>query len=149
MRHAFNSNLYVVAATVIPVFFIAFMLPGGILARYGSWAKKLRSSQLAQARKDRDGSPTATRTTAIYSFHWFVSIPPMLFMVFTLLGEISAVRALDHRRASGGEHTWVIDALVGLPIIAVVSTTAATSFAWAASIQKETADSSSAAPPVS
>ncbi|MGH2902052.1 MAG: hypothetical protein ACRDK7_00435 [Solirubrobacteraceae bacterium] len=42
----FNANLYVVAATVIPVYFVALMLPGGILPRYLNWAKDERAKTI-------------------------------------------------------------------------------------------------------
>ncbi len=46
----FNSDLYVVGATVIPVLFIALMLQGGVLARYALWTKNVHSLMLGRIR---------------------------------------------------------------------------------------------------
>ncbi len=45
---SFNADLYTVAATVIPVLFVALMLQGGILSHYSVWTKLVRSLQLAR-----------------------------------------------------------------------------------------------------
>lgn len=137
---AFNSDLYTVAATVIPVLFVAMMLPPGILARYSLWSKQLRSRQLQRIRKsiaaggeDPDRIPPS-RLTALFRSHDLVRLPVTLFFVFFLGGEISAVLAIDHRHATAAEHSWVMAALIVLPILTVVSTVAATSFEWASGI---------------
>jgi hypothetical protein len=142
----FNADLYTVAATVIPVLFVAMMLPSGILARYSLWTKQLRSRQLQRVRKsiaargeDPDKVP-APRLTALFRSHDLVRLPVTLFFVLFLGGEISAVLAIDHRHATAVEHWWVMASLVVLPILSLVSAVAATSFEWARDIPHSAED---------
>jgi hypothetical protein len=125
----FNSDLYMVAATVIPVLFVALVLPNGVLARYAVWAKKQRSNQLR--RVTQGGALPARRLWGVYRIYDFLTLPVTLFRLFFVMGEISAVLALDHRHATRTEHRLVMASLIVMPIIAVLSAIAATSFAWA------------------
>lgn len=128
----FNTNFYVVGATVIPVLFIALLIPDGALARYSLWAKRLRSTQL---RRIRGGS--VSRHWGVLRIHDLLVLPVTITFLVFITGEIDAVHALSHQHASGTEHTWVETALVWLTIMAVVSTTASISFHWAAGIPYE------------
>jgi len=112
------------------------MLPPGILARYSLWSKQLRSRQLRRIRKSiaAGGEDRDRVLTALFRSHDLVRLPVTLFFVFFLGGEISAVLAIDHRHATAAEHSWVMAALIVLPILTVVSTVAATSFEWASGI---------------
>jgi hypothetical protein len=47
--HPFNANLYVVAATVLPVWFVALMFPGAVLARYAVWTTGERRADAQDA----------------------------------------------------------------------------------------------------
>jgi len=132
MVATFNANFYVVGATAIPVLFIALLIPDGALARYGVWAKRLRSTQL---RRVRGGS--ATRHWGVFRIYDLLILPVTITFVVFLLGEIDAVHALSHEHASGTAHTLVETALVWLSIMAVVSTIASISFGWAAGIPHE------------
>lgn len=132
MRGSFNANFYVVGATVIPVLFIALLIPNGALARYSLWAKQLRSTQLRRVR----GGSASRRWGALRIYDLLVFPVTITFVVF-VIGEVDAVHALSHEHASGAEHTWVETALVWLTVMAVLSTIASISFRWAAGIPYE------------
>jgi lysylphosphatidylglycerol synthetase-like protein (DUF2156 family) len=131
-RSMFNANFYVVGATVIPVLFIALLIPDGALARYSLWAKQLRSTGL---RRIRGGS--ASRHWGVLRVYNLLALPVTITFLLFAIGEIDAVHALSHEHASGTEHTMVETALVWLTIMAVVSTIASISFRWAAEIPYE------------
>jgi lysylphosphatidylglycerol synthetase-like protein (DUF2156 family) len=128
----FNTSFYVVGATVIPVLFIALLIPDGALARYSLRAKQLRSTQL---RRIRGGS--ASRHWGVLRIHDLLVLPVTITFLVFVTGEIDAVHALSHQHAFSTEHTWVETALVWLTIMAVVSTIASISFRWAAGIPYE------------
>lgn len=159
---AFNSDLYVVGATVIPVLFIALLVPEGLLARYAVWVKHLRSLQLARiqlrlarkALREADQAelteavvpgPSAFAVWGVFRLYDLLVFPVTAALILFVMGEISAAHALNHRRASGTEHWWVETALVGLPLLAVASVIASNSFRWASGISHR-ADSSAARP---
>ena len=122
----FNADLYVVAATVIPVYFVALMFPGGILAQYTLWARTERSRHIADLRRWRVGRLV-----------YLLMVPVWLVLALGAYGEIQAVLALDHGRASTTEHDWVIAASIALPIIAAVSAVVATSMRRAATVRAD------------
>lgn len=159
---AFNSNLYVVGAPVIPVLFIALLIPDGILARYAVWVKRLRSLPLARIRlrlarqalraaapagmtEPVAPRPSAFAVWGVLRFYDLLVFPVTAALALFVMGEISAVHALNHRHASGPEHWWVEAALVGLPLLAVSSVIASNSSRWASGISQR-ADSSAACP---
>jgi hypothetical protein len=126
----FNVNLYVVAATVIPVLFIALMLPPGVLARYALWAKERRNAQLRQVvqAEKATGKATGRKLWAVFRRYDLVVLPATLAFVFFLGGQISAALAIDHRHATSTEHAWVMWSLIGLPILTVLSVIGALAF---------------------
>lgn len=126
---AFNANFYVVGATVIPVLFIALLIPDGALGRYAVWVKRLRSTQL---RRIRGGS--AGRHWGVFRVHDLLLLPVTVTFIVFVLGEIDAVHALSHQHASGSQHVWVETALVWMTIMAVLSTVTSISFRWASGI---------------
>lgn len=148
---AFNSDLYVVGATVIPVLFIALLIPEGVLARYAVWVKSLRSRQLGAIRtrhtRQASADPTFAADTetaqipvptlwGVLRLHDLLLFPVTAALLLFVGGEISAVHALDHRHASGSEHWWVEATLVALPVLACISVIASISFQWASEIAK-------------
>ncbi len=71
---AFNSDLYVVGATVVPVLFIALVLPDGVLASYPVWVKPQRSLQLRRIRLQAlrtsgDSTPHAVAVAGVFRIH--------------------------------------------------------------------------------
>jgi hypothetical protein len=126
----FNYNLYVVGATVIPVLFIALMLPPGLLARYALLVKEHRNAQLRQLiQGDKATGKVSGRSLwAVFRRYDIVVLPAALAFVFFVWGEISAVYALDHRHATATEHTGVMWSLIGLPILTVLSVVGALAF---------------------
>jgi hypothetical protein len=115
---AFNSDLYVVGATVIPVLFIALMLQGGVLGRYALWTKNLRSLMLGRiglraakkavrlaeagnmaAAENAKEPPTLALWGALRVYDLLI-FPATLVFVALGGGEISAVLAIDHRHAT-------------------------------------------------
>jgi hypothetical protein len=106
----FKYNLYVVAATVIPVLFIALMLPPGVLARYALWAKEQRNAQLQQViQADKGtGKVSGRKLWAVFRRYDLVVLPATIAFVFFLGGEISAALAIDHRHATSTDHGDVV-----------------------------------------
>jgi hypothetical protein len=131
----FNADFYTVAAAVIPVYFLILLFPGGILARYAIWTKKLRSRYAVPIVEGE--KPATLRLTSILHAYDVLYLPVTAAMVFGVWGEVSAVRALDHEHATSGQHWWVLTSMVGFPIFAGVSAAFAVSFAWAETLSKE------------
>jgi hypothetical protein len=128
----FNADFYLAAATLIPVFFIALMFPGGVLARYSVWTKKWRSKHGVKALQAE--SYSGSRLWLVLRGHQLLSIPVDLTLVLGSVGEVCAVIALDHRYATGAQHGWVFASAVILPFIAAASAMMSVSRAWAADL---------------
>jgi hypothetical protein len=115
---------------VIPVLFIALMLPPGLLARYVLWAKELRNAQLRQVIQANKATGTLSggKLWSVLRRYDVVVLPATLAFVFLLAGEISAAFAIAHRQATSTEHGRVMWSLIGLPILTVVSVIGALAF---------------------
>jgi len=125
---AFNANFYVVAATVTPVLFLALMLPGGILARYGQWVKDWRDRRLSSMPPpERIGSRSAHQWVTSNGYT-VLYLPVYVALTFGGVGEVAAVLALDAEHATRFEHLWVRASVIGLAAITVASTLVAVSF---------------------
>lgn len=113
----FNQNLYTVAATIIPVFFIALMFPGGVLTPYWLWSERWKNKHLGEASVGRPlfflfvGTP----------MNFLISLPVNLILGIGAAGEVCAVIAIDHRHATYIQHLWVFSSMVMLPIVATLS----------------------------
>jgi hypothetical protein len=113
----FNADFYVVAATVIPVLFLALMLPGGILARFARWEREWRRAQIREHGADFV-SKAPVHVRAVYEL---MGWPVALALAFGLVGEIPAILALDHRHATATEHAWTLVSVIGLAALAALS----------------------------
>ncbi len=115
----FNADLYVAAVTVIPVYFIALLMPGGLLRRYARWAKleerqDYRSAHgRAPVRRVGRHAPGAVSLLRM--------LPATLSILLSGVGAVEAALALEHRHASAAERMWTTDALLVLPILAVAT----------------------------
>ena len=113
----FNADLYVTAATIIPVLFIALLFPGGILNRYALWAKRWRSRGAVSAFRAGD----TRRMQRFLNGYTVLILPVDLAIVFAVWGEISAFIALNDRKASPLAHTWVLSSVVILVVVSALS----------------------------
>lgn len=113
MAASFNSDLYVTAATVIPVWFIAVLLPGGVLARYGVWAQAWMMPRMT----DADG----WKLLGLSCVYALLYSPVFFVLIFGFGGELYAVLALAHRHATARDHQFVMTALIGLTAVATAS----------------------------
>lgn len=128
---AFNTDFYVMAATVIPVLFIPLIFPGGILYRYGLWTKKWRRQGAVKAYQDGDA-----RGVARYNQGYkLLFLPVDLVLLLGGFGELCAVFALYRRHATHIEQMWTLYALVGLVGASVLMVGFAMSADFAKSLQ--------------
>jgi hypothetical protein len=123
----FNSSLYVVCATVLPVLFIALTLESGGLARAAIWAarrearefRRLKALALQAEAADKRGEQRMVVVATNVDPSGLLVLPAVACLVLFGLGEVSAVLALDTQRATGFEHFCVVAALVALPVVLV------------------------------
>jgi hypothetical protein len=123
----FNSNLYVVCATVLPVLFIALTLESGALARAAIWAARREAREfrrlkaLAMRAEDEAAERGERRTVVVTGVDssWLLALPVVACLVLFGLGEVSAVLALNAQHATGFEHFCTVAALVALPVVLV------------------------------
>jgi len=111
----FNSEFYSVAATVIPIFFIALLLPNGFLFDY--WRRV----------ESRHGHPIDNRGGRVVWGHlrrhilYLVTvIPPMIVVVAGSVAEICAILALNGRHGDSFEHAVVLVYFFLLPVVTAV-----------------------------
>lgn len=133
VRTGFNTNLYVVAATVLPVLFIALMLEGGGLTRAAIWALRSQIDDFrrlrARARQVAEAARQNQRPTVVIAVSSNADalsvLPAVVCMLLFGFGEVCSVLALNAQRATSFEHFWVIAALIAMPIAVVAVTSAA------------------------
>lgn len=114
--NSFNSNFYIVAATVIPVYFIALLLPGGggALYRYWRWVETWRNRKVALAAKAKSADG---RSPHLY---YALLLPPIIVLACGMIGEINALVSLDRQSAFLCDGVPELIWLVPLPVIAGV-----------------------------
>ena len=107
----FNSDLYVVSATVIPVFFVALMMPGGTV----------RQSVVRIRNRHREARNDAwVRFKAGLGYLVFVVGSIFLYLLF-VVGEVEALTALDNERATDLQHLVVLVAVELMTLVTAVS----------------------------
>lgn len=128
----FRPDLYLAAVTVIPVLLVAVLVPGGVLARYASWAKGWRS---------RHARPIVSAERVSVPRLWLVLrgydilyLPVTATVVLTLEGLMRSISALASERASVSDRQWVLASLVGMVCLTVAMLMAAISQSWASGI---------------
>lgn len=99
----------------------------------------MREAGRAEMRQAAVPEPSVFAVGGVLRFHDLLILPVTAALILFVMGEISAVHALNHHHASGTEHWWVEVALVGLPILAAASVIASISFRWAGGISKQAA----------
>ena len=108
----FNGNFYSVAATVIPLFFIALLLPSGFLFKY--WRQvEARHNERAVG----GGGRAAWGNLKRHSLYLLTVIPPMIVVVAGSVAEMCSILALDRRHASFFEHAVVLVYFLLLPAV--------------------------------
>jgi len=99
----FNSDFYVVVATVIPIYFIALMVAPGMLRWHIRGAHAERSRM--RAAKTREELRSRRKRTLAAGVLNVVAI--YLVQFACVIGELSALGALDSRQSGGFVHTVV------------------------------------------
>jgi hypothetical protein len=108
----FNSEFYAVAATVIPLFFIALLLPDGFLFEY--WRQvESRHNNRGNLRGGRKWWSRLRR----HSLYLVTVLPPMIVVVAGSVAEICAILALNGRQANPFEHAVVLVYFYLLPAV--------------------------------
>jgi hypothetical protein len=111
----FNSEFYTVAATVIPLFFIALLLPNGFLFEY--WRQ-------VESRHNNRGSSHGGRKLwsqiRRHSLYLVTVLPPMIVVVAGSVAEICSILALNCRHANAFEHAVVLVYFFLLPAVTAV-----------------------------
>ncbi len=111
----FNSEFYAVAATVIPLFFIALLLPDAFLFEY--WRQvESHHNNLGNTRGRRKWRSHLKR----HSLYLVSVLPPMIVVVAGSVAEICAILALNGRNASPFEHAVVLVYFYLLPAVTAV-----------------------------
>jgi hypothetical protein len=113
VRISDSLALYSVAATVIPVFFVAVLLPGGLLFRFTAW--------LALGVAPRP-EPPSSRVEKIFApvrlaALCLVGVVVIAALTYAVAAEIDAVLVLSHEHASQSQHDAVLRAVVAFPIL--------------------------------
>jgi hypothetical protein len=110
----FNSNFYIVAALVIPIFFLGLMFPDGILFNY--WREIEKWHNKVSATKSRN-SFIRLLEHAVYG----VSILPALYLLAAGgIAETISILVLDYRHATPLEHALVLAFFVPIPVVAAL-----------------------------
>lgn len=111
----FNSEFYTVAATMIPLFFIALLLPNGFLFEY--WRRvESRHSNRSNSRGGRELWNRVRR-----QFLYVVTVlPAMIVVVAGSVAEICAILALNGRHADPFEHAVMLVYFFLLPAVTTV-----------------------------
>lgn len=110
----FNADFYVTTATVIPVLFLALVLqdPGWLRARI--WLIKQHNG----ARRRAEASPW----WGVAQVGWFVAVVAASGIeIYSVIGEILAILALEHRSATDLQQHAVADATFILATTALLS----------------------------
>lgn len=128
----FNADFYSVAATIVPVIFVALLFPGGMLAHYALWAKRWRSKRSLAAL--RSGKRLSLRLWIIFRAYDLLMLPVTLAFVLGTMGELASFIALDHRSATHLEHSLVFAAVLTLPVLAAMSATLSISLKWSSGV---------------
>jgi hypothetical protein len=114
----FNSNFYVVAATVIPVYFLALILPSGILYRYWHAAELLHNRLVAAS------AGSTTKRVRIALLYALTLIPPFCVIASESFGETGALMSLYRKNVflivRVPEIIWVVW-LPGMAALGVMS----------------------------
>ena len=108
----FNSEFYSVAATVIPIFFIALLMPNGFLFDY--WRRVESRHRL---RVDIGGGLVRWGRLRRHFVYLVTVIPPMIVVVAGSVAEICSILALNGRNASSFEHATVLVYFSLLPAV--------------------------------
>lgn len=124
-REMFRANFYIVSATVIPVFFLALTLQGKQFDAVETMLQKLNDrgeKHLDRVFIERDDKRFAIAPgpflrfaliQLIWTAIWVVTI---LVLLFSVLGEVFALLALDRGRAASSTQEIVLIAVLGLTI---------------------------------
>jgi hypothetical protein len=123
----FNSDLYLVAATVLPVLFIALMLESSGLARAAIWAarreareyRRLRARISEVVEEAEVGGRRHVIVGGGLELGGLLALPAVACLLLFGAGEVCAVLALNAQHASDVEHDLVMAALVALPVALV------------------------------
>ena len=111
----FNSEFYSVAATVIPIFFIALLMPNGFLFDY--WRRVESRHSL---RVDTSGGRAPWGRLRRHFLYLVTVIPPMIVVVAGSAAEICSILALNGRNANSFEHATVLVYFSLLPAVTAV-----------------------------
>ena len=111
----FNVNFYVVAATVIPIFFLAISLPNGFMFEY--W----RRVEAHYLRQGQDTSLRGSRGVAKHSSYMLRVLPPLVVVATGGIAETCAILALYSGHASFFERFTVLVFFTALPGVTALS----------------------------
>jgi hypothetical protein len=134
MKPSFNADLYAVAATVIPVLFLALAvqgstfdamlrwLNGAVVRKEGRLARLIEShTRLLWIRRipRRLGVRAVLFSVDLLAFAVVFAL--LIPLVGSLLGEVFAVLALYHRHSSSWQDLWILFSVIALAsVIALV-----------------------------
>lgn len=111
IRTDFNSNFYVAAALVIPIYFLALMFPEGILFKYWEGIERWHD------RKDDSNAKPAfsIRRLGKHVAYLFSLLPPLYLIASGGIAETIALIALNNRNASVFQHAMVLAFFIPVP----------------------------------
>jgi hypothetical protein len=132
---------------VIPILFIALLLPGGVMHRYAIWVKRwtIRRLPVDDFHYPEHQPLTWAFVTStvrmsftmsgIFQLFSYLVIPVAATLIFGSFSEACAMLALAGQHATHTEHNWVLWAVVSLPFIAAASS--ALAVMWAPLAERE------------
>jgi hypothetical protein len=114
VKHVFDGTFYATVATVIPVLFLALTLQGdfvlNLLLASWRWRRKSRKDMLAPGGRHSWGPPLLSGVSTL------IGVLAVLVLIDGTAGEISALLALERQRASTGDQSTVMQAVVTLTV---------------------------------
>ena len=101
----FNGAFYVVAMTVVPIYFVALLLPGGVLFKYWGWASKKFEvyARAHPSQRKRPSPPDELHSSGHNLAFAFFFAPVILFLLAFAEIEIGGAWILHYRNPSASE----------------------------------------------
>ena len=112
LKSTFNSDFYVVVATIIPVLYLALTLQGSSLDVMSGWLGKFSLENFDKSR----------RAEGRYWAAFLVITAAVIMIIDSLLAEISAIDALYNQQSSPSNADFILESVTILIVVVIVVT---------------------------
>ena len=134
MKNSFNADFYVTAATMIPVLYLALAVQGSTLNAALTWLYEAKASKRHTAERVAELNEEINRTYGTGAGSITATSPPVITvaflvvlalgvsLIFSVVGEFTAIRLLYYRQASSWQGQLVLySAIILTAMIALVT----------------------------